>query len=35
MVAAGTNVMTQTLLHIKPGMPLTEQYQAMRPRSRM
>ena len=25
----------QTLLHIKPGMPLTEQYQAMRPRSRM
>ena len=25
MVAAGTNVMTQTLLHIKPGTPLAEQ----------
>lgn len=25
MVAAGTNVMTQTLLHIQPGRPLTEQ----------
>lgn len=31
MVAAGTNVMTQTLLHIKPGMPLTEQYQGNAP----
>lgn len=31
MVAAGTNVMTQTLLHIKPGMPLTEQYQGSAP----
>lgn len=31
MVAAGTNVMTQTLLHIKPGTPLTEQYQGNAP----
>lgn len=31
MVAAGTNVMTQTLLHIKPGTPLTEQYQGSAP----
>ena len=31
MVAAGTNVMTQTLLHIKPGTPLIEQYQGNAP----
>lgn len=31
MVAAGTNVMTQTLLHIKPGTPLAEQYQGNAP----
>ena len=30
MVAAGTNVMTQTLLHIQPGKTLDEQYQGMR-----
>ena len=31
MVAAGTNVMPQTLLHITPGTPLTEQYQGNAP----
>ena len=30
MVAAGTNVMTQTLLHIQPGKTLDEQYRGMR-----
>lgn len=31
MVAAGTNVMTQTLLHIQPGKTLDEQYQGHAP----
>ena len=31
MVAAGTNVMTQTLLHIQPGKTLGEQYQGHAP----
>ena len=31
MVAAGTNVMTQTLLHIQPGRTLGEQYQGNAP----
>ena len=31
MVAAGTNVMTQTLLHIQPGKTLGEQYQGNAP----
>ena len=31
MVAAGTNVMTQTLLHIQPGKTLGEQYQGSAP----
>ena len=31
MVAAGTNVMTQTLLHIHPGKTLDEQYQGHAP----